>query len=128
MTSLLLNPLKYDKSGITSQNTAKICIVRRNVISFGTHHSLRRLLVTVTSINDVDFYFKFWPIKYSSILFHITILRYLMLAPRKTLWSTPPEVIDVAINALQIKPDDIGDENEHITKLSSPPHEIFSIP
>ena len=51
-----------------------------------------------------------------------------MLAPRKTLWSTPPEVIDVAINALQIKPDDIGDENEHITKLSSPPHEIFSIP
>jgi hypothetical protein len=31
-----------------------------------------------------------------------------MLAPRKTLWSTPPEVIEVAINALKISSDDIG--------------------
>mmetsp|Transcript_9091 Transcript_9091/g.15376 ORF Transcript_9091/g.15376 Transcript_9091/m.15376 type:complete len:219 (-) Transcript_9091:45-701(-) len=30
-----------------------------------------------------------------------------MLAPRKTLWSTPPEVIDVAIDALKINADDI---------------------
>lgn len=40
-----------------------------------------------------------------------------MLAPRKTLWSTPPEVIDVAIEALKITPDDKGEAFQLVCRI-----------